>query len=152
MRRAPRSSLITLSTLAVALPTHAAAATARSTSTVASYCSPSGDLCYGIFKRSGRIVFRISTAAHYFNRYTLCVTLLPRGANAEHRRRCGAFPVFRQSGSTWGSSVNFARNYPRSRGRYQVTWRLVCGQCTRAERRHSARGSRLGPSLLFRFP
>jgi hypothetical protein len=101
---------------------------------------------------------RITTAAHYFNRYTLCVTRLPRSSNPEHARRCGAFPVFRASGSTWGSTVNFARDYwgPHGHanipGRYRVTWRNVCGQCTPQERRHSARGTPLGPSLFFRLP
>ena len=150
--------LITLSRLAVALSTDMATASASGTSVVPSYCSPSGDVCYGIFKRRGQIVFRITAAAHYFSRYTLCMTRLPRSTNPEHARRCGAFPVFRLSGSTWGSTVNFARNYcgPHGQrikpdpGRYRVTWRNVCGRCTPQERRHSARGQPLGPSLYFR--
>jgi hypothetical protein len=158
MRLASKSSLITLSTIAVALSSDAATSSASNTSVVRSYCSPSGDVCYGIFKRRGEIIFRTTTAAHYFNRYTLCVTLLPRSTNPEHARRCGAFPVFRLSGSTWGSTVSFVRNYvgPRRHGikplpgRYRVTWRAVCGQCTPQERRHSARGKPLGPSLYFR--
>jgi hypothetical protein len=146
--------------LAVVLASGTTAATARATSTIASYCSPSGDICYGVFERGTRITLQITTAAHYFNRYTLCVTLLPQGHLPEHARRCGAFPVFRQAGSTWGSSIDLARQYvgPRRhgltpvRGRYQVTWRQVCRQCAPKARRHSARGTPLGPSLYFRVP
>jgi len=128
--------------------------------TVASYCSPSGDVCLGIFNRSGNVFLQISTAARYFIRYTVCVTRLPRGKSPEHAQRCGSFPLFRQSGSTWGSSVSFARQFvgPLSHplvplpGRYQVTWRQVCSQCTPQARRHSAGGTPLGPSLYFRLP
>jgi hypothetical protein len=38
-----------------------------------SYCSPSGDLCYGVVRRRGAIVLRIDTIERYFARYTLCV-------------------------------------------------------------------------------
>jgi hypothetical protein len=125
-----------------------------------SYCSPSGDVCFGIFNRSGNVFLQISTAARYFRRYTVCVTRLPRGKSPEHAQRCGSFPLFRQSGSTWGSSVNFARQFvgPLSHplvplpGRYQVTWRQVCSQCTPKAQRHSAGGTPLGPSLHFRLP
>lgn len=107
---------------------------------VSSYCSPSGDLCYGVFDRGGRVQLRITTAARYFQRYILCVVLLPRSsAGAEHAPRCGSFPVFRQAGGTWGSTVKYSRQYPVTLpGRYRVTWKL---------------GSRpLGPSLNFRLP
>jgi len=107
--------------------------------TIASYCSPSGDVCYGVFGRARKIYLRITTAARYFGRYTLCVQLLGPGGGAEHVRRCGSFPVFRQGGSTYGSSVNYAKQYPvKVRGRYRVTW--------------NALGSALGPSLTFRLP
>jgi hypothetical protein len=106
---------------------------------IASYCSPSGDVCYGIFNRRGKVYLRITTAARYFGRYTLCVRLLPIGSDGEHARRCGSFPVFRQSGSTWGSSVNYARQYPITiPGKYRVTWNLGA--------------TRLGPPLHFRLP
>jgi hypothetical protein len=119
----------------------AAAATpaAATEKTLASYCSPSGDVCYGVFSRGGKVQLRITTAARYFKRYTLCAQLLPPGPGAEHVRRCGSFPVFRQGGATWGSSVNYARQYPVTLpGRYRVTWK------------HG--GTPLGPSLHFRLP
>ena len=128
--------------------------------TIASYCSSSGDICYGVFARRGRVVLQITTAARYFNRYTLCVTLLPHGRSAENARRCGAFPLFRQRGSTWASSVDYARQFvgpaehplvPHS-GRYSASWRQVCSGCTAKARRHSGAGSPLGPSLSLRLP
>src|SRR5262249_59192739 len=62
---------------------------------VASYCSPSGDVCYGVFGRRRRVYLRITTAAGYFHRYTLCVQLLPAGSGgAEHARRRGSLPLF----------------------------------------------------------
>lgn len=128
--------------------------------TIASYCSVSGDVCYGVFDRNGQIILRITTAARYFQRYTLCVTRLPRGKGPEHARRCGSFPLFRQSGSAWGSSVNYARQFvgplahpfPPQHGRYRVTWRNECSECGPKARRHSAGGAPLGPSLSFTFP
>jgi len=103
--------------------------------TVASYCSPSGDVCYGIFKRGGKVSLEITTAAKYFNRYTLCV----RRTRPAAPQRCGSFPVFRQGGSIWGSRVNYARQFPvKSPGRYRVTWKLGSGP--------------LGPALQFRLP
>jgi len=105
--------------------------------TVASYCSPSGDVCYGVFARGKVVLLRISTAAKYFSRYTLCVK--GPGGGAAGYERCGSFPVFRQSGSTWGSTVRHARQYPVvGPGIYRVTWKL--------------NGTRLGPTLRFRMP
>lgn len=102
---------------------------------LASYCSPSGDVCYGIFNRGGKVSLEITTAAKYFNRYTLCV----RRTRPSAPQRCGSFPVFRQGGSTWGSRVNYARQFPvKSPGRYRVTWKLGSGP--------------LGPALQFRLP
>ena len=162
--RTPLVLAAALAAVIVLLATAMAAGAARSEGpqarTIASYCSPSGDVCFGIFKRSGNVVLQITTAARYFSRYTVCVTRLPRGKSPEHAQRCGSFPLFRQSGSTWGSSVNFARQFvgPLSHplvplpGRYQVTWRQVCSQCAPRAQRHSAGGTPLGPSLYFRLP
>jgi hypothetical protein len=150
--------LVTLSVLVAVLAMATTAATADTAAsrprTIASYCSSSGDVCYGIFNRSGKVLLEITTAARYFTRYTLCVTRLPPGTDPEHAQRWGAFPVFRRSGSTWGSSVNYARQYPPLPlpGRYRVTLRLVCSQCTAKAQRHGAAGSPLGPPLHFRVP
>ena len=114
-----------------------APAAAPSLRRIASHCSPSGDVCYGIFTRNRVVLLRISTAAHYFSRYTLCVK--GPGGGAAGYVRCGSFPVFRQSGSTWGSTVRHARQYPVvGPGTYRVTWML--------------NGQALGPTLRFRLP
>jgi hypothetical protein len=125
--------------LVLAAPTPAARATTPKPKTIASYCSASGDVCYGILKRSGKVSLEITTAARYFNRYTLCVRRLPPRSTPEYAQRCRSFPVIRQSGSTWGSRVNYARQYPLTfAGTYRVTWKLG--------------GSSLGPALRFRLP
>src|SRR5438270_4229277 len=115
MRLSWKSCLVAAAALFALLST-ALTANARTTAspqkTIASYCSSSGDVCYGIFNRSGNVYLRITTAAHYFRRYRLCVRLLPPGSGSDLVLRCGSFPVFRQGGGTWGSSVNYARQYP----------------------------------------
>ena len=104
---------------------------------IASYCSPSGDVCFGIFARNREVLLRISTAAHYFSRYMLCVRGSASGASG--LLRCGSFPVFRQCGSTWGSTVRYGRQYPGTEpGVYRVTWKL--------------NAKPLGPTLRFRLP
>ena len=135
---AMRRTLLLATVLATVVATDAPGAVNEQR--IASYCSPSGDVCYGVFNRAGKVYLRITTAAHYFNRYRLCVRLLPAsGGGAEHTLRCGSFPVFRNGGGTWGSAVNYARQFPIKRaGRYRVTW----GQGA----------TRLGPALFFRLP
>jgi hypothetical protein len=109
---------------------------AHHATTLASYCSPSGDVCYGLIRRAGVVRAEITTAAHYFNRYTLCVR--PPGTGGAGLRRCGSFPVFRQGHGTWGSSVRVARQFPLTEpGIVRVTWKLASGP--------------LGPTLKFRF-
>ena len=105
--------------------------------TLAGYCSPSGDVCYGVVDRGGDIRLELTTAARYFGRYTLCVK--PPGGGAAGLRRCGSFPVFRAGGGTWASSVRLRRQFPASQGGlYRVTWRLAAQP--------------LGPTLRVRLP
>jgi hypothetical protein len=40
-----------------------------------SYCSSTGDICQSVRRVNGIRMLRISLAAKYFNRYTLCVRL-----------------------------------------------------------------------------
>jgi hypothetical protein len=125
--------------LALAAATPGAGHTESGPKTIASYCSPSGDVCYGVINRSGKVYLELTTAALYFKRYTLCVRRLPPRSTAEYAQRCGSFPVFRQGGQTWRSRVNYARQYPlKFAGRYRVKWKLG--------------GRRLGPTLQFRLP
>lgn len=94
------------------------------------YCSKSGDLCYGIFRKAGVVSFRLTLAAKYFPRYRLCVRKLGKA------RVCKTFLV-RKTGSQWGGNVNFAKNFPHARGTYRVTWWQVSM-------------NRLGPALTFK--
>jgi hypothetical protein len=94
----------------------------------ASYCSPTGDICYGIGRSPG-VVFHLTTYARYFPRYTICVRS-PHGS-----KTCRTMPVRRQ-GSFWGSKRSWPRNFGDSRpGVYRVTW--------------SQSGRALGPTLRF---
>jgi hypothetical protein len=121
------------------MATPGAANTDSEPKTIASYCSPSGDVWYGILNRSGTVSLEITTAAQYFKRYTLCVRRLPPRTTPDYAQRCRSFPVVRQSGSTWGSRVNYVRQYPLTfAGTYRVTWKLT--------------GRSLGPALQFRLP
>jgi hypothetical protein len=85
-----RLALSCVASALLAAPAASAAPAAR----LASYCSPSGDVCYGAFNRGGRLILQITTAARYFTRYTLCVTRLPRGAGAANAQRCGPLSAF----------------------------------------------------------
>jgi hypothetical protein len=125
-------------TLGLAASSSGAADTTSKPKTIASYCSVSGDVCYGIFNRSGKVHLELTAAAQYFKRYTLCVRRLPPRSTSAYAQRCGSFPVLRQS-AIWGSRVNYARQYPLTfAGAYRVTWKLG--------------GRSLGPALRFRLP
>jgi hypothetical protein len=106
---------------------------------IVSYCSPSGDVCYGAFRRRGHLSLEITTAARYFGRYTLCVRRIrPAGGGPESHQRCGSFPLFGQRLGTFGSRVNYVKQYPvKTAGTYRVTWKAPAA---------------LGPSLRFRLP
>jgi hypothetical protein len=69
-----RSLLLALIAALVAVAPRAAAEQTR----VKSYCSPSGDVCYGIFKTGSVYSFRLTLAKKYFSRYKVCVTWRPR--------------------------------------------------------------------------
>ena len=104
--------------------------------TIASYCSKSGDVCYGAVNRDGLVRLEITTAARYFGRYTLCVR--PGTQGAERFWRCGSFPIFRH-GSTWSSSVRIDHFPVAAPAVCRVAWKL-------------AKGHPLGPSLRVRVP
>jgi hypothetical protein len=126
-----RPALAVLCMLAAALVAAAPASPAQE-ARIASYCSPSGDVCYGIFRDAGNVTrFQLTLAARYFGRYRICVKP-PSGAAT-----CKSFPV-KRFGRLYGGAVKWDRNFPTNRGpgRYRVTW-LVGTQ-------------RLGPALYFR--
>ena len=115
----------------VALAVVLAAAPAAPAEAASTYCSPSGDLCYGAFANSPPVRLRITLFAQYFTRYRLCVTS-PAGT-----RDCRRFSVRRTSRGLYGSNVRWSRHFPnRGRGTYRVRW--------------SAGGEKLGPAVTFR--
>ncbi len=93
----------------------------------ASYCSASGDLCYG--RLASPLRLSITLAAEFFERYRLCV----RGPDGE--RDCKQFRI-RPTGSVFGSTVRWRRQFPdRGPGTYRVRWILG--------------GEPLGPTVVF---
>jgi hypothetical protein len=95
------------------------------------YCSQSGDLCYGITRRTGALYLELTTFEKYFATYRLCI----RPPDA--RERCRRYPVRRQ-GRLYGSIVRWYGNFPISRpGVYRVAWKLQAP---------------LGPALRIRLP
>lgn len=85
--------------------------------TIASYCSESGDVCTGISVKSGTLVLQISTFAHYFDRYTLCV----RGPKSKVCRTFAVKPT--GEGDFQASSVKWRERFPyQGPGAYRVTW------------------------------
>lgn len=99
---------------------------------VKSYCSPSGDVCYGVFSGAGGYSFRLTLAAKYFQRYRLCVRPLGQP------RTCKSFPV-KKTGAQWGGTVNWLRNFPIHGPRgYRASWWQS--------------SHRLGPALTFYLP
>jgi hypothetical protein len=99
---------------------------------IKSYCSASGDVCYGVFRSSGNFQLKLTLAAKYFGRYRICI--VPLG----QRKTCKSFPV-KKTGAQWGGTVIWQRNFPVSGPRrYKVSW---------------LRGTqRLGPALSFNLP
>jgi hypothetical protein len=94
------------------------------------YCSPSGDLCYGIKGPNDNPVLRIDSFVD-FRRYTLCVT----GPDAS--RVCKRFRLRERDQGLFGSGVRWGRHYPaKGEGIYRVRWKTG--------------GERLGPRLSFR--
>jgi hypothetical protein len=99
---------------------------------IARYCSPTGDLCFGIFGLSNdRIVFQLTIQERYFTSYRICVKAPTRAA------RCRNFPINRQT-PIYGSHVYWRRYFgDQGPGVYRVTWK-------------NQQGTRLGPTLRFR--
>jgi hypothetical protein len=124
-----RLVIVLLATLAfAAAPSSAGVDIYKPERYVARHCSPTGDICLGIFRANG-IVFQLATSERSFARYTICVRS-PRGG-----KECRSLPVNRQ-GRVWGSHKRWPRRFgDRRPGVYRVTWF------------HAGRS--LGPSLSF---
>jgi hypothetical protein len=96
-----------------------------------SYCNASLDICTGIHHAGGAWNLKLILAARYFSSYGLCVRPLGKA------KRCETFPV-KKTDAHWGGKVWWSHYFPRTPGRYRVTW---------------WRGrSRIGPPLNFTLP
>jgi hypothetical protein len=133
--RSVRSTVVVVLVAAAVAPTAWAAAgrtAGAEPRRIASYCSETGDLCFGVLDRSGAVSLEIDTFARYFDRYFLCVRP-PRGSTT-----CKSFSI-RKVGRLYTSKVRWYGNFPaRGAGTYVVTWKL--------------RAHALGPALKFRLP
>ena len=124
-------ALVAIAVIAASLPL--AASAAEKPRTITAYCSPSGDVCFGVLSMRGAVVLHITTAARYFTRHTICVRP-PALA-----QRCRSFPLERLGGSACGSQRRHAKQFPARRpGVYVATWRRST--------------TRLGPRLRFLLP
>lgn len=95
----------------------------------ARYCSPSGDLCYGVL-HGKPVRLSLTLAGRYFKRYALCVT------SPSDKTDCRRLRVHRLRHGLWGSTVRWARRFPkRGRGTYVASW--------------SAHRQPLGPPVAF---
>ena len=125
--------LIPLLTVVVAVVTASAtrADGAAPVKTIARYCTPKRDICYGVVLKRGAVYLDVTTERHYFGWYRLCVS---GGAGFW---RCNVYRL-RRVGWLATSSVNFARQFPNvGSGPYSVRWSL---------------GRRpLGPTLRFQL-
>jgi hypothetical protein len=98
---------------------------------ITSYCSTTGDVCYGVFRQGETYQLQLTTAARYFGRYSIC-SKPPTGAAT-----CKSFPV-RRRGANYGGVVRFQLNFPHNvPGKYKVTWKLGA--------------QALGPALKFTY-
>ena len=94
------------------------------------YCSPSGDLCYGVVQ-GPPLRLRIGLFARYLAHYRLCVT------GPDRQTDCRRFRVHHAKGGTYESVVTWSRHFPdRGHGVYRARWR--------------AAGRVLGPAVAFK--
>ena len=114
----------TVSRASVALLVIAAAllVSAPNASAASSYCSPSGDVCYGAFDKGAKVRLRITLMAGYFTRYRLCVRA-PSG-----NRTCHRFRLHRIEHGMYDSQVRWARHFPTGApGTYRARWSYGAG-------------------------
>jgi hypothetical protein len=95
---------------AAGLPATAGAAT--------TYCSPTGDVCYGLVGSPPPVRLGITLAGHFFTRYRLCVTGPDGGTD------CHSFSVHAAPHGLFRSIVRWSRHFPnRGHGLYRARWR-----------------------------
>ena len=94
------------------------------------YCSPSGDLCSGLYRNSGRMTSDLSTFS-FRGKYQLCVKA-PRAT-----QDCKRFRLRRANHGILRGRVRLAKHFNlRRNGRYAVSFYST--------------GFRVGPALHFR--
>jgi hypothetical protein len=121
---------MTLRRLVLALTLVSLLAAAAPAAAVTRHCSASGDVCYGAFGAGHATQLKLTLAARYFNRYTLCVRA-PGGT-----RNCRQFGVFPIGNGLFGSTVTWAAHFPaHGPGLYRATYRYG--------------GASVAPSLTF---
>jgi hypothetical protein len=121
---------LVLSVLVLALLAPSATAQASERVPLAVYCSPTGDLCQGVYRYNGRIKFSLGLFARYFNRVDVCVR------DPSGRRTCRGVRV-KKNGPLFEARIALAGNFPASkRGKYKVVWQR--------------NGYRIGRALYFR--
>ena len=121
---------MTLRRLALALTFVSILVAAAPAAAVTRHCSASGDVCYGTFGAGHATKLKITLAAKYFNRYTLCVRA-PSGT-----RNCRQFGIFSTGNGLFGSTVTWAAHFPpHGPGGYRATYRYG--------------GASVAPSLTF---
>jgi hypothetical protein len=96
-----------------------------------SYCSASGDTCYGVTASGGTVKLQLSLMAKYFSSYRLCVTP-PKG-----KRTCITEKVKKAKRGSWASTVSWNAKFPDAgKGTYKAKW--------------YSGGQGLGPSVSFK--
>jgi hypothetical protein len=85
-----------------------------------SFCSVTGDVCYGAYGNYGRPAspdLVLDLKDMFFKRFTICVT------GPRHLRSCRHFKVHRQGAGGYGSRVRWSRHFPHDgRGIYHARW------------------------------
>ena len=115
----------------LALTASAAAIVPATAQARSSYCSSTGDVCYGVVPGSSPVKLRISLQGKFFKRYKLCV----RGPNGQ--LDCHRFRIKKQPNGLYGSTVKVGgKKYPfQGKGTYRARW--------------SAGGHSLGPAVTY---
>lgn len=112
-----------LSGIAVVLAVGAVAGPVGTASARSTYCSPSGDVCYGAFGKGANVKLRLSLFAGYFTRYRLCVKA-PGG-----KTDCRRFSLHRIQHGMYQSTVAWSKHFPfRGPGTYRASWSSSSGR------------------------
>jgi hypothetical protein len=95
-----------------------------------SYCSSSGDVCYGVVKGSSPIKLQIVLQAKYFSHFRLCI----KGPNG--RTDCKRFKIKKLSHGQFGKTIRVGKLYPfEGKGTYHASF--ITG------------GQTLGPAITY---